>query len=69
MNADLAGSALVISWVTPAPDFVLQQVNHLGGDASDWADVTNASVLSGRSNLVAMPLRGAAGAFLRARQR
>ncbi len=69
LTANLAGSNVLVSWISPSPGFVLQQIGRLNG-GTNWANVTNAPVLAGASNLVAMPLmRGATNQFYRARQR
>jgi len=70
LAASLAGTNVVVSWVSPAPGFVLQQANSLSGDMSHWVDALNAPELAGASNLVAVPLSpGVTNEFYRARQR
>jgi hypothetical protein len=66
----LAGTNVAVSWVSPAPGFVLQQVDPLAGGANHWVDAWNAPMLAGASNLVAVPLSpGVTNQFYRARQR
>ncbi len=67
LAAAVAGSNVTVSWVSPAPGFVLQQVNKLAGGSNNWVDVTNGPVLMGASNVVTM--LGATNVFFRARQR
>ena len=70
LTASLAGSNVVVSWVSPVPGFVLQQLDSLAGGISQWVDAMNAPVLAGGSNLVAVPLSpGVTTQFYRARQR
>ena len=68
LAANLAGSNVLVSWVSPSPGFVLQQIAKLTG--TNWVDVTNAPVLDGESNVVAVPwMSGATNQFFRAQQR
>jgi hypothetical protein len=68
--ANLAGTNVAVSWVSPSPGFVLQQVNSLAGGLNRWVDSPNAPVLAGASNLVAVPFSpGVTNQFYRARQR
>src|SRR5664279_372495 len=70
LAAKLAGSNVIVSWVSPSPGFVLQQVNPLAGGTNRWVDSVNALMLAGASNLVAVPFSpGMANQFYRARQR
>jgi len=70
LTAALAGSNVLVSWVSSAPGFVLQQVNHLNGGTNSWSDAANAPWLAGASNSVTLPLAGgAASQFYRVRQR
>jgi hypothetical protein len=60
----------VISWLSPAPGFVLQQANAVSAGGSAWTTVTNAPYIMGISNSVTLPQRsGAAHVFYRAVQR
>jgi hypothetical protein len=36
--ANLSGTNIVVSWVSPSPGFVLQQVNQLNGGINGWLD-------------------------------
>lgn len=68
LTANLAGSNLMVSWVSPAPGFVLQQINNLG--SGNWVDATNSPDLLGASNVVTLPISaGASNDFFRTRQR
>jgi hypothetical protein len=70
LAAHLCGTNILVSWVSPSPGFVLQQINQLVGGTNNWMDVTNAPCLAGASNVVTLPLSSlATNAFLRARQR
>jgi hypothetical protein len=67
LAANLSGTNFVVSWISPSPGFVLQQVKKLNGN---WVDATNAPWLEGSSNIVTVPLVvGTASQFYRARQR
>jgi hypothetical protein len=70
LAAALSGTNLLVSWVSPAPGFVLQQAGALAGGANDWTEVTTSPYLSGESNLVALgaPIT-VTNQFFRARQR
>jgi hypothetical protein len=69
LTATLAGSNVVVSWVSPSSGFVLQQARALTGD-TNWTDVTNAPVLAGQSNVVTTSIaRTITNQFYRARQR
>jgi hypothetical protein len=58
----------MVSWVSPAPGFVLQQINNLG--SGNWVDATNSPDLLGASNVVTLPISaGASNVFFRTRQR
>jgi len=70
LAANLAGRNMLVSWVSPSPGFVLQQIGKLTGGANNWTDVTDAPVLAGKSNFVTLPLTGTnTNQFYRARQR
>ena len=70
LTATLAGTNLVVSWVSPSPGFVLQQVNGLNGGTNNWMDASNTPWLTGASNVVTLPLAsGTPGQFYRTRQR
>jgi len=70
LAANLSGTNVVVSWISPAPGFVLQQVNQLNGGANSWLDSTNTPWLAGESNIITLPLAsGLANQFYRARQR
>lgn len=70
LAANLAGTNVAVSWVSPSPGFVLQQVNSLAGGLNRWVDSPNAPVLAGASNLVAVFFSpGVTNQFYRARQR
>jgi hypothetical protein len=64
----LAGSNVTVSWVSPSPGFVLQQIGRLNAGA--WAGVTNNPVLAGDSNVVTvLRTTGLTNMFYRAVQR
>jgi hypothetical protein len=66
----LAGSNALVSWVSPSPGFVLQQVGKLDGGSNEWLDITNAPVFAGESNLATITLPSSVtNQFYRARQR
>ena len=68
LAASLAGGNMTVSWVSPAPGFVLQQTTDLAG--GNWVDATNSPSLAGASNTVSTALApGAANVFFRTRQR
>lgn len=70
MAAVLSGTNLTVSWISPAPGFVLQQVNQLNSATNNWSDTADTPWLAGASNIVTMPLvSGMPGQFYRARQR
>jgi len=70
LAATKTGSNLLVSWVSPAPGFVLQQVSGLNGSTNNWSDVTNAPEWAGESNWVTFPLaRKTTNQLYRARQR
>jgi hypothetical protein len=69
LAANLSGTNLVVSWVSPSPGFVLQQIDQISGGTNNWTDATNSPSLAGASNIVTMPLSpGATNLFFRARQ-
>jgi hypothetical protein len=69
LTANLSNTNLVVSWVSPSPGFVLQQVNKLAGGTNNWTDATNLPLLAGASNIVTMPLSpGVTNIFFRTRQ-
>ena len=49
LAADLVGSNVLVSWVSPSPGFVLQQIGQLNG--ADWSDVAGAPTLAARVQL------------------
>ena len=68
LTAALGGSNVMVSWVSPSPGFVLQQIGWLG--ANSWTDVTNNPALSGGSNVVTVVRSaGITNIFYRAVQR
>ena len=68
LAANLTGSNVMVSWVSPAPGFVLQQINNLA--SGNWVDATNSPDLVGASNMVTLPLLpGSTNVFFRTRQR
>ena len=70
LATSLSGTNLLVSWVSPSPGFVLQQVNQLTGGANNWVDTTNTPWLAGASNIVTLPLvSGTPSQFYRTRQR
>jgi hypothetical protein len=70
LTASLNGSNLVVSWVSPAPGFMLQQTGRLPARSNDWQDVPASPALSGESNAVVLPLVvNTTNQFYRARQR
>jgi hypothetical protein len=52
LTAGLNGTNLVVSWVSPAPAFVLQQAGRLPPRSNDWQDVPASPALLGESNSV-----------------
>jgi hypothetical protein len=69
LTANLSGASLVVSWVSPSPGFVLQQINNLVGGSNNWADASNSPCLAGESNIVTLPRSaGVTNVFFRARQ-
>lgn len=70
LASGLAGSNLVITWLSPAPGFVLEQTSQLRNGSNSWVLSPTAPVLQGASNVVTLPLApGESALFLRARQR
>jgi hypothetical protein len=70
LATSLSGTNLLVSWVSPSPGFVLQQVDQLNGGANNWVDTTNTPWLAGASNIVTLPLAsGTPSQFYRTRQR
>jgi hypothetical protein len=68
LAANLTGSNVMVSWVSPAPGFVLQQINNLA--SSNWVDAINSPSLAGASNVVTTTLApGVTNVFFRTRQR
>lgn len=68
LAANLTGSNVTVSWVSPAPGFVLQQANDLAN--GNWLDATNSPNLAGASNVVTLSLSpGMTNVFFRTRQR
>jgi len=64
----LAGSNALVSWVSPSPGFVLQQIGKLNG--TNWSDVAGAPALAGGSNNVIVSAKmDGTNQFFRARQR
>ena len=70
LAAALAGSNVLIGWISPSPGFWLQQIGNLTAGQTNWVDVTNPPVLVGESNLVTISLtHSSTNQFYRARQR
>jgi hypothetical protein len=46
LAANRSGTNLVVSWVSPAPGFVLQQAGRLVTGTSNWIDITNSPWLA-----------------------
>ncbi|MGA2685791.1 MAG: hypothetical protein ABSF51_12130 [Verrucomicrobiota bacterium] len=70
LAATLSDTNIVVSWVSPSPGFVLQQINELNAGTNNWLDATNTSCLEGESNVIALPLAsGATNQFYRTRLR
>jgi hypothetical protein len=70
LEASHSGTNIVVSWVSPSPGFVLQEVNQLKSATNNWVDATNTLWLAGASNIVTMPLApGMTNQFYRTRQR
>lgn len=68
--ANLSGTNLAVTWTSPSPGFVLQQINSLNNDSNNWLDVTHTPWLAGASNNVTLTLPDTAtNQFYRARQR
>jgi hypothetical protein len=68
LAANLTGSNVMVSWVSPAPGFVLQQINNLA--SSNWVDAINSPSLADASNVVTTTLTpGVTNVFFRTRQR
>jgi hypothetical protein len=66
----LAGSNVLVSWVSPSPGFLLQQIGNLAKSTTNWLDVTNAPMLAGESNIVTVAVtKNITNQFYRARQR
>ena len=66
----LINSNVMVSWTSPSPGFVLQELDKLTGSTNNWSDVTNEPVLAGESNLVTLSLtKTLTNRFYRARQR
>jgi hypothetical protein len=70
LTASPNGTNLVVSWVSPAPGFVLQQAGRLPARSNDWQDVPASPALLGESNSVVLPLVvNTTNQFYRARPR
>jgi hypothetical protein len=70
LAANLSGNDLVVTWASPSPGFVLQQVNGLSNGSNNWLDATNTLLLAGASNNVTLALPGTVtNQFYRVRQR
>ncbi len=70
LAANLSGTNILVSWVSPGPGFVLQQVNQLNGGVNNWVDTTNTPWLAGASNIVTLTrVSGTPNQFYRTRQR
>jgi hypothetical protein len=68
LAASFAGGNVMVSWMSPAPGFVLQQINNLA--SGSWVDATNSPRLAGTSNMVTMAQSpGVTNVFFRTRQR
>lgn len=67
LAAALAGSNVLIGWISPSPGFWLQQIGNLAEGPTNWLDVPNPPVLAGESNLVTITLtKGSTNQFYRA---
>jgi len=68
LSAANAGTNVMISWVSPSPGFVVQEIGRL--DRTNWTTVSDAPALAGLSNtvMVSRPT-GATNQFYRAIQR
>jgi hypothetical protein len=70
LTAAQAGTNVVVSWVSPAPGFVLQQAGRLVNGSNTWVDAPTSPWLAGASNIVTLPLPNAlTNQFFRVRQR
>jgi hypothetical protein len=67
LSASLGSGNVAVSWVSPAPSFVLQQADRVAG--TGWVDSIVPPSLAGASNLVTLPLSQSSNLFFRARQR
>ena len=54
LTTSLVGTNVVVSWVSPAPGFVLQQAGRLVSGTNYWTDVTRNPWLAGASNMVTL---------------
>jgi len=69
LTANHGGGNVQVSWISPAPGFVLQQAGSLSATPS-WTDATNGPALTGMSNVVVLPLlNDSTNQFFRVRQR
>ncbi len=55
LSLNVQSSNALVSWSSPAPSFVLQQVPVLSAGKLNWTTVTNAPYIMGASNLVTLP--------------
>lgn len=70
LTANVAGSNVMVSWVSPAPGFIPQQASRLVNGSNNWADATNSVTIAGMSNVVTVPVSpGSTKFFFRTRQR
>lgn len=68
LTASLAGSNELVSWISPSPGFVLQQIGKLNG--TNWSDVASAPTLEDGSNyVIVIASKGGTNQFFRTRQR
>jgi hypothetical protein len=54
LTSSLIGANVVVTWVSPAPGFVLQQAGRLPARSNDWEDVPASPALVGESNAVVL---------------
>jgi hypothetical protein len=69
LTASPGGGDLQLSWISPAPGFVLQAANRLSV-TPNWTDTSNLPAIAGESNVVVVPLlKDSTNEFFRLRQR
>ena len=70
LAANLFGTNIVVSWLSPSPSFVLQEASKLNNGTNAWMDSASAPWLAGMANTVTLPLEpGITNQFFRTRQR